>query len=144
MKREIFALLSSKCIAEDVFEIKLEGNCEGIYTGQFVNIELEGLYLRRPISVCDYEDGKLTIIYKVVGKGTEQMAGMKAGEKLDVLTGLGNGYDLTLAGERPLLLGVLESFFQGAWSEAFGNSIPCFGAENARFGIVPRFPSGSG
>lgn len=73
-------------------------------SGQFVNIKLDGLFLRRPISVCDCENGVLTIVYKVVGKGTEQMSKMKSGS-LDVLTGLGNGYDLSLSGERPLLLG---------------------------------------
>ena len=70
-----------------------------------VNIQLDGLFLRRPISVCDYDAETLTIIYKVVGKGTEAMAGMKSGETLDILTGLGNGYDLSLSGENPVLLG---------------------------------------
>lgn len=73
--------------------------------GQFVNIGLEGKFLRRPISVCDRTDEKLTLIYKVVGQGTEQLAGMQAGEELDILTGLGNGYDLSLSGQRPLLIG---------------------------------------
>ena len=73
--------------------------------GGFVNIRLEGLFLRRPISVFDSEEGWLTILYKVVGRGTERMAGLPAGAKLDVLTGLGNGYDLSKAGDRPLLLG---------------------------------------
>ena len=73
--------------------------------GQFVNIQLEGLYLRRPISVCDLDGDKLTIVYKAVGKGTEQMSRMQSGETLDVLTGLGNGYDLSLSGDKPVLLG---------------------------------------
>ena len=73
--------------------------------GQFVNIQLSGLFLRRPISVCDYDGQTLTIVYKVVGKGTAQMAAMVPGEKLDILTGLGNGYDLTLSGDHPVLLG---------------------------------------
>ena len=73
--------------------------------GQFVNIKLEGLFLRRPISVCDCEGDELTLIYKVVGKGTEQMAKMVAGDELDVLTGLGNGYDTRVSGEKPMLLG---------------------------------------
>ena len=72
--------------------------------GQFVNIQLDGLFLRRPISVCDVAGDQLTIIYKVVGKGTAQMAAMQTGT-LDVLTGLGNGYDLSVSGERPVLLG---------------------------------------
>jgi dihydroorotate dehydrogenase electron transfer subunit len=73
--------------------------------GQFVNIKLDGFFLRRPISVCDVKEGELTIIYKMVGKGTEAMGEMKAGKKLDILTGLGNGYDLTTAGDKPLLIG---------------------------------------
>ena len=73
--------------------------------GQFVNIKLDGLFLRRPISVCDCDGDTLTLIYKVVGKGTEQMANMREGEKLDLLTGLGNGYDLSVSGETPILLG---------------------------------------
>ena len=73
--------------------------------GQFVNIRLEGMFLRRPISVCDYDEKSLTIVYKVVGHGTEAMAAMAPGSKLDILTGLGNGYDLSLAGDKPVLLG---------------------------------------
>jgi dihydroorotate dehydrogenase electron transfer subunit len=83
----------------------LQGDTSAITApGQFVNIKLEGMFLRRPISVCDVEGDKLTIIYKVVGKGTEAMSRMTAGE-LDILTGLGNGYDLTVSGEKPVLLG---------------------------------------
>ena len=74
-------------------------------SGQFVNIKIDGLFLRRPISVCDYEEGKLTIIYKVVGKGTEMMAGMDKGQYLDILTGLGNGYFTDMSGDKPLLIG---------------------------------------
>jgi dihydroorotate dehydrogenase electron transfer subunit len=73
--------------------------------GQFVNIKIEGFFLRRPISVCDVRDGELTLIYKTVGKGTLAMSGMKEGQELSLLTGLGNGYDITKAGEAPLLLG---------------------------------------
>ncbi|MBE6732917.1 MAG: dihydroorotate dehydrogenase electron transfer subunit [Ruminococcaceae bacterium] len=105
MKREIFTLLSSKCIAENVFEIKLEGNCEGISSGQFVNIELDGMYLRRPISVCDVNDNILTLIYKVVGKGTKALSEAKIGDKFDLLTGLGNGYDINVDTKKPVLAG---------------------------------------
>ncbi len=73
--------------------------------GQFVNIKLDGLFLRRPISVNDVENDKLTLIYKVVGKGTEQMSNMVCGETLDILTGLGNGYDISKSGNKPLLIG---------------------------------------
>ena len=76
-----------------------------IRPGTFVNIKLEGKYLRRPISVCDAVEGELTIIYKTVGAGTEQMTAMDEGVKLDVLTGLGNGYDVSKSGDRPLLIG---------------------------------------
>ena len=85
-------------------QIPLQSSLHKILPGQFINIKLEGLYLRRPISVCDRDEKTVTIIYKVVGKGTEQMSRMQEGE-LDVLTGLGNGYDLSPAGDRPLLVG---------------------------------------
>ena len=83
----------------------LLGDTEGIRCGQFVNIKLDGFVLRRPISVCDCKDGVLTIIYKVVGTGTEYMAKLSDGAKLDILTGLGNGYDLEKSGDSPVLLG---------------------------------------
>ena len=106
MKQSIFEVLLNKNIAENVFEMVLLGDTSDITaSGQFVNIKLEGMYLRRPISVCDYDDKTLTLIYKVVGKGTEAMAKMEKGTKLDILTGLGNGYDLSPAGDKPLLIG---------------------------------------
>ena len=105
MKQGFFEIVSNIPLTESVYKMVLQGDTSDITaSGQFVNIKLDGLYLRRPISVCDVEGDKLTIIYKVVGKGTKQMAQMTAG-KLDVLTGLGNGYDLTLSGDRPVLLG---------------------------------------
>ena len=106
MKQSIFEILENKALTKDVFKMVLSGDTSHITaSGQFVNIQLEGLYLRRPISVCDWDDKTLTIVYKVVGKGTEQMSKMAPGVKLDVLTGLGNGYDLTKAGDKPVLLG---------------------------------------
>ena len=105
MKNSIFTIEKNEKIADSVYLMTLRGDTEGVRCGQFVNIRLEGLYLRRPISVCDCEGDLLTLIYKVVGKGTEQMKEMRAGESLDLLTGLGNGYDTTPSGERPLLLG---------------------------------------
>ena len=105
MKQGLFEIVSNIPLTESVHKMVLQGDTSAITaSGQFVNIKLDGLYLRRPISVCDVEGDKLTIIYKVVGKGTKQMAQMTSG-KLDVLTGLGNGYDLTLSGDRPVLLG---------------------------------------
>ena len=106
MKQEILKITENTPVADNVFTMKLESpELEEQKPGQFVNIRLGGLYLRRPISVCDSEAGKLTIVYKVIGKGTEQMSRLLPGETLDVLTGLGNGYDLARAGEAPLLLG---------------------------------------
>ena len=106
MKQQILTITENTPVAAAVYRMRLEGaDLEEQKPGGFVNIRLEGLFLRRPISVYDSAPGSLTILYKVVGKGTEQMAGMKAGETLDVLTGLGNGYDLAKAGDEPLLLG---------------------------------------
>ena len=106
MKQSIFTILSNEALTDSVYKMVLSGDISHITNcGQFVNIQLDGLYLRRPISVCDYDDQTLTIIYKVVGKGTEAMSAMEEGKKLDILTGLGNGYDLTLSGEHPVLLG---------------------------------------
>ena len=106
MKQSIFTVLSNEKIAVNTFKTVLEGDTSAITaSGQFVNIKLDGFYLRRPISVCDYDGESLTIIYKVVGKGTEYMAGLSKGDKLDILTGLGNGYDLTKSGNDPLLIG---------------------------------------
>ena len=106
MKQSVFEVLSNEALTDNVFQMILAGDTSHITNcGQFVNIQLDGMFLRRPISVCDYDENTLTIIYKVVGKGTEAMSAMKAGTRLDLLTGLGNGYDLTLAGDRPVLLG---------------------------------------
>ena len=105
MKQLIFTLKSNVKIAKDVYKMVLSGDCEEIRSGQFVNIQIDGLYLRRPISVCEVEGEELTLIYKVVGKGTEAMSKMLKGTELDVLTGLGNGYDLSVSGQNPLLIG---------------------------------------
>ncbi len=105
MKNSIFTITKNTPLTSNVYIMTLKGDTEGIRCGQFVNIKLEGLYLRRPISVCDCEGDCLTIIYKVVGIGTEKMSEMTLGEELDLLTGLGNGYDTSLSGDKPLLLG---------------------------------------
>ena len=105
MKQGRFVIKENKQLTDSVWQMTLSGDVSAITApGQFVNIQLDGLYLRRPISVCDVDENTLTIVYKVVGKGTEQMAKMRQGE-LDVLTGLGNGYDLSVAGENPVLIG---------------------------------------
>ena len=106
MKQGIFEILSNEALTSNVYKMVLQGDTSAITApGQFVNIQLSGMFLRRPISVCDYDSKTLTIIYKVVGKGTQTMSTMTSGEKLDILTGLGNGYDLSLSGDAPVLLG---------------------------------------
>ena len=106
MKQSVFEIIENTRLVPQVYRMKLQGDTSAITApGQFVNIKLDGLFLRRPISVCDVNGDRLTIIYKAVGKGTEAMSTMAPGGKLDILTGLGNGYDLTLAGEKPVLLG---------------------------------------
>ena len=106
MKQSFFEIKENTALTSNVYKMVLCGDTSDITaSGQFVNIKLDGFFLRRPISVCDCEDGLLTILYKVVGSGTEVMAKMHIGEKLDVLTGLGNGYDLEKSGDTPLLLG---------------------------------------
>jgi len=106
MKQSIFEIVSNRKLADITYEMVLKGDCSDITKpGQFVNIKLDGFFLRRPISVCNSNDDMLTIIYKVVGQGTEAMANMTTGEKLDILTGLGNGYDLQQSGDSPVLIG---------------------------------------
>ena len=105
MKQVFLEITENIKLTDNVMKMNLKGDISDITSpGQFVNIKIDGLFLRRPISVCDAEGDTLTIIYKVVGKGTEEMAKMKDG-KLDVLTGLGNGYDTSKSGEEVLLLG---------------------------------------
>ena len=105
-KKGIYEIRSNEPLTESVWRMVLVGDTQYLTApGQFVNIAVEGCYLRRPISVCDYDNESITLIYKVVGQGTEIMSHMQAGEKLDVLTGLGNGFSLSATTERPLLIG---------------------------------------
>ncbi len=105
-KRNIYTVTENKKIAKDVFYMILEGDTSYITApGQFINIEIDGFYLRRPISVCDWDDKTITIIYKVVGQGTQAMADMPAGTKLDILTGLGNGFTVAQDSKTPLVIG---------------------------------------
>lgn len=105
-KRDIYTVLENKRIAKDVFCMVLEGDLSFITTpGQFINIEIEGFYLRRPISVCDWDDKTITIIYKVVGSGTRAMSNIATGIKLDILTGLGNGFAISMENKNPLVIG---------------------------------------
>ncbi len=106
MKQSFFKIIENTQLTATVYKMKLSGDVSEITSpGQFVNIKIDGLYLRRPISVCDSENGVLTLIYKVVGKGTEKMAEMEIGTELDILTGLGNGYNTEISGDKPLLVG---------------------------------------
>ena len=106
MTSSILTIVDNIALTADVYKMRLSGDLSAISApGQFINIKLEGLFLRRPISVCDLEGDTLTIIYKVVGEGTKKLSQMKSGEKLDTLVGLGNGYDLTKSGDFPLLIG---------------------------------------
>ncbi len=104
MKQTLFEITENKPLTKSVFQMKLKGDTEGITVGQFVNIRLDGLFLRRPISVCNCEGDTLTLVIKTVGKGTAVLKEMQSGT-LDVLTGLGNGYDLAKSGDTPLLIG---------------------------------------
>ena len=106
MNQSIFTIKINVRLARDVYRMELAGDNSAVTTpGQFVNIRLDGRFLRRPISVCDKTADGMVLIYKTVGHGTEQLAGMEPGQQLDILTGLGNGYDLTKSGDRPLLIG---------------------------------------
>lgn len=106
MYQGIYEIICNKKLTESIFEMVLEGDTTSISApGQFINIKLDGFYLRRPISICDYDDSTITIIYKVVGEGTEVMSKMNSGEKLDVLCGLGNGFDTSKSLDKPVLIG---------------------------------------
>ena len=106
MRQDVFEIVSNRNLAPGVYEMVLRGSSTADCTpGRFVQLKLDSFYLRRPISVCDAEEGRLTLVYKTVGRGTEAMARYECGKRIDVLTGLGNGYDLDRSGDRPLLIG---------------------------------------
>ena len=106
MNRVVMKITGNKKIAKKTYFMSLEGDTSAITKpGQFVNIKLDRFFLRRPISVCDCEEGKLSIIYKVVGNGTKKMSELPVGDELDILSGLGNGYDTSKSGEKPVLIG---------------------------------------
>ncbi len=106
MNQGFFTILENTPLTKTVYKMRLGGDASAVTApGQFINIKLKGYFLRRPISVCDYRSDELTILYKVLGHGTEYMTSLKPGDRLDVLTGLGNGFDLSDAGNAPLLIG---------------------------------------
>ncbi len=106
MKQGIYKVLKNEQLTESVYRMILEGDTSDfVRPGQFVNLTVEGCYLRRPISVYDWDENTVTIIYKVVGEGTEKMSQWAEGYECDVLTGLGNGFDVTVSGDKPLLIG---------------------------------------
>ena len=105
MKQVIFKITENKPLNPLIMKMTLKGDNSGVKAGQFINIKIDGFYLRRPISVCEIIDGGIVIIYKIVGKGTEVLSKLKEGESLDILTRLGNGYDLSASGDMPLLIG---------------------------------------
>ena len=105
MKQVIFEIIENKPLRADVMRLRLRGDCSAIErAGQFVNIKIEGQFLRRPLSVCDVAGDVLTVCYQIKGQGTQKLAAMEKGS-LDLLTGLGNGFDKSLSGDRPLLIG---------------------------------------
>lgn len=104
-KNDVYEILKNEMLTKDVYKMILKGDTRYIKApGQFINIKIDGCYLRRPISVSDWDENTITIIYKIFGRGTEIMSKMNAGEKLDILTGLGNGFNTNLSGQRPLLI----------------------------------------
>lgn len=136
MKRGKFTVLQNKELAPATFRMVLAGDTEAITApGQFVNIALTGKFLRRPISVCDWNEAQLTLIYKVVGQGTAQMSQMVPGTELDLLTGLGNGYDLEKSGDKPLLIGA----GLGSCRCSLGQKAHCTGQiASGYFGVQPE------
>ncbi len=106
MDTKIYSIISNKQLTGTVYEMKLEGDTSMITApGQFVNVKLEGFYLRRPISICDWNENELTLVYKTVGQGTKAMSKMEPGTELDILCSLGNGYDLDKIPQEPVLAG---------------------------------------
>lgn len=106
MKQVFLTTESNVKIAKNVYEMRLKGDLSGIAAaGQFVNLKVDDCYLRRPISVCDKDGDTLTLVYKVVGKGTKILSEYQKGKIIDALTGLGNGFDVYASGKQPLLVG---------------------------------------
>jgi len=106
VKEQQFAIVSNTLVAKDLYRLVLLGNTDDIIApGQFVNIRVPGFFLRRPFSICCFDDTTLTIVYKIVGEGTVALAALPQGSVLNVLTGLGSGYQTSISGQTPLLVG---------------------------------------
>ena len=106
MKQGIYTIVGHEALTKDVYRMVLSGDTSAMtMPGQFIEIGLPGFFLRRPISVCDYDESTITIIYKVVGQGTDVMSKMQKGETLDALVGLGHGFEVERSGDAPLLVG---------------------------------------
>ena len=106
MTQGLYRVEYNRRLAPDVWEMGLSGDTRAITApGQFINVKLDGFFLRRPISICDWDDQRITIIYKVVGEGTAALSNAEPGQDLDVLCGLGNGFDVSKCGPRTLVIG---------------------------------------
>jgi dihydroorotate dehydrogenase electron transfer subunit len=106
MNQGKYTILENKNLTSDVWRLVLAGDTRAITApGQFLNLRLDGHFLRRPISICDWDGGAVTVLYKTLGQGTQELTAYPAGKVLDVLVGLGNGYDIGKSGQRPLLVG---------------------------------------
>lgn len=106
MQKQFMTIKEVRKLQKDIFLMVLSGDCKDIdRPGRFVNIKIEGLYLRRPISICDFNNDEITIIFKTVGEGTKQLSEMKPGEVLDVLIPLGNGFDISANCKKPVVIG---------------------------------------
>lgn len=105
MKQSLFMILENEELAPDVHQLILEGDTSAIQcAGQFVDLKLDGHFLRRPFSICDWTESTLTVVYRTVGKGTAELAGYEPGKMIELLTGLGNGFDTSVSGDKPLLV----------------------------------------
>ena len=103
MKKSLYTIAGNSLIASKTYKMVLEG--DAVAEGEFVDISIPGFYLRRPLSICDKEEGRLTVVYKVVGEGTKVLSEMGVGTVLEVLTGLGKGFDPEACKASALLVG---------------------------------------
>ena len=106
MKEADYIIISNIALNSAIYEMRLKGDTGALSrSGQFIDVAVTGKYLRRPISVCDYDEKGLTIVYKVVGEGTAALSRMRPGESVNALCGLGNGFDDGAAAKKIALVG---------------------------------------